>query len=67
MPANKDEKNNTWYCKFYRSDLDGTRKQTTKRGFLTKKATQQWKRETKAADNDPSESAAAGHQGTTGA
>lgn len=51
MPAYKDEKSNTWYCKFYRSALDGTRKQTTKRGFPTKKAAQQWERETKAADN----------------
>lgn len=51
MPAYKDEKSNTWYCKFYRSDLNGTRKQTTKRGFPTKKAAQQWEREIKAADN----------------
>lgn len=51
MPAYKDEKNNTWYCKFYRSGFDGTRKQTTKRGFPTKKAAQQWEREIKAADN----------------
>lgn len=51
MPAYKDEKSNTWYCKFYRSDLNGTRKQTTKRGFPTKKAAQQWEREIRAADN----------------
>ena len=49
MPAYKDEKTNTWYCKFYHSTWDGKRKQTTKRGFSTKKAAQQWEHEQKAA------------------
>lgn len=51
MPAYKDEKTNTWYCKFYHSTWDGKRKQTTKRGFTTKKAAQQWECEQKAASN----------------
>ena len=50
MPVYKDEATNTWYCKFYYSTLDGRRKQTTKRGFKTKKAAQQWESETKAAN-----------------
>jgi len=49
MPVYKDETSNTWYCKFYYSTWDGVRKQTTKRGFKTKKAAQQWENETKAA------------------
>lgn len=51
MPAYKDEKTNTWYCKFYHSTWDGKRKQTTKRGFTTKKAAQQWECEQKAASD----------------
>lgn len=50
MPVYKDETTNTWYCKFYYSTWDGKRKQTTKRGFKTKKAAQQWENETKAAN-----------------
>lgn len=37
MPVYKDEKTNTWYSKFYYSTWDGVKKQTTKRGFKTKK------------------------------
>lgn len=50
MPVYRDEITNTWYCKFYYSTWDGKRKQTTKRGFKTKKAAQQWENETKAAN-----------------
>ena len=50
MPVYKDEATNTWMCKFYYSTWNGVRKQTTKRGFKTKKAAQQWESETKAAN-----------------
>ena len=50
MPVYKDNVTNTWYCKFYYSTWDGKRKQTTKRGFKTKKEAQQWENETKAAN-----------------
>lgn len=50
MPVYKDKKTNTWYCKFYHSTLDGTRKQTTKRGFTTKRDAKQWENEIKAAN-----------------
>ncbi len=36
MPVYKDEKRNTWYCKFYYKDYTGTRKQKCKRGFARK-------------------------------
>lgn len=51
MPVYKDVNTNTWYCKFYCATLDGRRKQTTKRGFATKKAAQIWENETKTANN----------------
>lgn len=51
MPVYKDTENNTWYCKFYYSTWDGTRKQTTKRGFPTKKAAQNWENNTKAINS----------------
>lgn len=51
MPVYKDSKTNTWYCKFYYSTWQGDRKQTTKRGFKTKKAAQQWENERKAASS----------------
>lgn len=50
MPVYKDKKTNSWYSKFYYSTWDGVRKQTTKRGFKTKKAAQQWENEIKAAN-----------------
>lgn len=37
MPAYRDEKTKTWYCKFHYVTWDGKRKQTTKRGFATKR------------------------------
>ena len=51
MPVYKDSKTNTWYCKFYYSTWQGVRKQTTKRGFKTKKEAQQWENEKKAASS----------------
>lgn len=50
MPVYKDETTNTWYCKFYYSTLEGKRKQTTKRGFPTKREAKQWESEVKAAN-----------------
>lgn len=37
MPAYYDEKSKTYYCIFRYTDYTGTRRQTTKRGFLRKK------------------------------
>lgn len=51
MPVYKDEATNTWYCKFYYSTLEGKRKQTTKRGFPTKREAKQWENEVKAAND----------------
>lgn len=45
MPAYKDEKRNRWYVKFKYKDWTGTRKDVTKRGFLTKRDALQWERE----------------------
>lgn len=36
MPAYKDPKNNTWYVKYSRKELDGKFHGKTKRGFATK-------------------------------
>lgn len=49
MPVYKDETTNTWYCKFYYSSIDGKHRQTTKRGFPTKREAKQWESEQKAA------------------
>ena len=51
MPVYKDTNTNTWFCKFYYSTWEGKKKQTTKRGFPTKKAAQTWEAETKAANS----------------
>jgi integrase len=45
MPAYKDEKRNTWFCKFYYVDWTGDRKQKKKEGFRTKKEAQDFERE----------------------
>lgn len=47
MPAYKDSKTNSWYCKFYYKTWDGQKKSTTKRGFATKREAQNWEAETK--------------------
>jgi len=51
MPVYKDEKNNTWYCKFYYMTMEGKRKQTTKRGFATKRDAKQWECEKRASNS----------------
>ena len=50
MPVYKDEATNTWYCRFYSVSWDGKKKQTTKRGFKTKREAQKWEADTKAAN-----------------
>ena len=51
MSVYKDQEKNTWYCKFYYTTWDGQKKQTTKRGFKSKKAAQQYEAEFKASNN----------------
>lgn len=53
MPTYKDTKTNTWYCKFYYEDVNGTKKQKMKRGFQLQRDAKEWERnflETKALD-----------------
>ena len=45
MPVFKDEKRNTWFCKFYYTDYAGNRKQKCKRGFARKSDAQAYERE----------------------
>ena len=42
MPVYKDKNNNTWYVRVYYKTFDGQTKQKKKRGFVTKKAAQEW-------------------------
>jgi hypothetical protein len=42
MYAYKDSKRGTWYVKFRYTDWQGNRKETTRRGFATKKAAKEW-------------------------
>lgn len=44
MPAYKNEKRGTWFCKFYYEDWNGIKKQKKKEGFKTKKEAQEWER-----------------------
>lgn len=44
MPAYKDEKTGTWYCKFYYVDWTGTRRQKMKRGFKLQREAKEWER-----------------------
>ncbi len=44
MPAYYDEKQKTWFCKFYYQDWTGERKQKLKRGFQTKRESIVWER-----------------------
>jgi integrase len=44
MPVYKDEKTNTWYCKFYYTDYTGTKKQKLKRGFALQRDAKDWER-----------------------
>lgn len=52
MPAYRDTDTNTWYCKFYYSTWDGKKKQTTKRGFPTKKSALEWEAKIKAENTN---------------
>ena len=45
MPAYKDSKKNTWYCKFRYTDWQGNRKETTRRGFATKREAKEFETE----------------------
>lgn len=51
MSVYKDAEKNTWYCKFYYKTWDGNKKQTTKRGFKTKREAQQWEAEFKTSNS----------------
>lgn len=42
MPVYKDEKTNTWFCRFYYKDYTGKRKQKMKRGFQLQREAKQW-------------------------
>ena len=44
MPAYKDEKTGTWYCKFYYVDWTGTSRQKMKRGFKLQREAKDWER-----------------------
>lgn len=44
MPAYKDEKTGTWYCKFYYVDWTGTHRQKMKRGFKLQREAKEWER-----------------------
>lgn len=53
MPAYKDEKTNTWYCKFYYENAQGEKKQKLKRGFTLQREAKDWERnflETRSLD-----------------
>ena len=42
MPSYKDKKNGTWFCSFYYTSWTGERNRKVKRGFKTKKESQEW-------------------------
>lgn len=44
MPVYKDEKRNSWYCKFYYTDWQGQRKAKLKRGFEKQKEAKDFER-----------------------
>lgn len=45
MPVYKDEKTNTFYCKFYYKNYKGERKAKLKRGFRREREAKQWEAE----------------------
>lgn len=47
MPAYKDNRKGTWYVKFRYTDWQGNRKETTKRGFATKREAKEYEEEYK--------------------
>ena len=44
MPTYKDDKTGTWYCKFYYTDVNGSKKQKCKRGFKLQREAKDWER-----------------------
>lgn len=44
MPSYYDEKQKTWYCKFYYVDWTGTKRQKKKRGFKLQRDAKEWER-----------------------
>ena len=42
MPIYKDEQRKTWYVKTRYTDWQGKRRETTKRGFATKREAKEW-------------------------
>ncbi len=42
MPTYYDDKNKSWYCKFYYTDYTGTKKQKLKRGFKLQREAKEW-------------------------
>lgn len=44
MATYYDEKQKTWYCKFYYQDFTGARKQKMKRGFKLQRDAKEWER-----------------------
>ncbi|WP_333792053.1 site-specific integrase [Muricomes intestini] len=44
MPSYKDEKTNTWYCKFYYTNWQGQKKQKLKRGFKLQREAKDFER-----------------------
>lgn len=44
MPAYKDNRKGTWYCKFYYTDWTGTRRQKMKRGFKLQREAKEYER-----------------------
>ena len=53
MPVYYDEKQKSWYCKFYYTDYTGTKKQKLKRGFKLQREAKEYERnflETKQTD-----------------
>lgn len=45
MPVYKNDKLNTWFCKFYYNDWQGNKKQKMKKGFKTQKEAKAFERE----------------------
>ena len=45
MPTYKDDKRGTWYCKIRYTDWQGNRRETTKRGFATKREAKEYEEE----------------------
>lgn len=44
MPTYYDEKNKTWFCKFYYTNFKGEKKQKKKRGFRLQREAKEWER-----------------------